>query len=75
MPVVCDIVGYVGNHERCVEVLMEGLRRIEYHGYDPTGRALRIPRPHRVDVPALELMVCWAERDFGGCLDLAAPRS
>ena len=41
VPVVCGIVGYVGDNidkdgkegqQRCVEVLMEGLRRLEYRG-------------------------------------------
>jgi glucosamine--fructose-6-phosphate aminotransferase (isomerizing) len=36
---VCGIVGYVGK-ERCVEVLMDGLRRLEYRGYDSAGLAL-----------------------------------
>jgi glucosamine--fructose-6-phosphate aminotransferase (isomerizing) len=38
---VCGIVGYVGK-ERCVEVLMEGLRHLEYRGYDSAGLALQI---------------------------------
>ena len=37
---VCGIVGYVGK-ERCVEVLMEGLRHLEYRGYDSAGLALQ----------------------------------
>ena len=37
---MCGIVGYVGKQERCVEVLMEGLRRLEYRGYDSAGLAL-----------------------------------
>src|SRR5215212_6623607 len=37
---MCGIVGYVGN-ERCVEVLMEGLRHLEYRGYDSAGLALQ----------------------------------
>jgi len=36
---VCGIVGYVGPGET-VEVLMEGLRRLEYRGYDSAGVAL-----------------------------------
>jgi glucosamine--fructose-6-phosphate aminotransferase (isomerizing) len=49
VPVVCGIVGYVGNainkegeegQQRCVEVLMEGLGRLEYRGYDSAGLAL-----------------------------------
>jgi glutamine---fructose-6-phosphate transaminase (isomerizing) len=38
---MCGIVGYVGN-ERCVEVLMEGLKRLEYRGYDSAGLALHL---------------------------------
>jgi glucosamine--fructose-6-phosphate aminotransferase (isomerizing) len=38
---VCGIVGYVGK-ERCVEVLMEGLRHLEYRGYDSAGFALQV---------------------------------
>jgi glutamine---fructose-6-phosphate transaminase (isomerizing) len=38
---VCGIVGYVGK-ERCVEVLMEGLRQLEYRGYDSAGLALQL---------------------------------
>jgi len=39
---VCGIVGYVGRENRCVEVLMEGLRRLEYRGYDSAGLALQV---------------------------------
>ena len=38
---MCGIVGYVGK-ERCVEVLMEGLRQLEYRGYDSAGLALQV---------------------------------
>jgi glucosamine--fructose-6-phosphate aminotransferase (isomerizing) len=40
---VCGIVGYVGKEERCVEVLMDGLRNLEYRGYDSAGLALALP--------------------------------
>jgi glutamine---fructose-6-phosphate transaminase (isomerizing) len=39
---MCGIVGYVGR-ERCIEVLMEGLRNLEYRGYDSAGLALALP--------------------------------
>ncbi|HZY57001.1 MAG TPA: glutamine--fructose-6-phosphate transaminase (isomerizing) [Rubrobacteraceae bacterium] len=39
---MCGIVGYVGK-ERCVEVLMEGLKNLEYRGYDSAGLALALP--------------------------------
>jgi glucosamine--fructose-6-phosphate aminotransferase (isomerizing) len=39
---VCGIVGYVGKENRCVEVLMEGLKNLEYRGYDSAGLALQL---------------------------------
>jgi glutamine---fructose-6-phosphate transaminase (isomerizing) len=39
---VCGIVGYVGKENRCVEVLMQGLRHLEYRGYDSAGLALQV---------------------------------
>jgi len=36
---MCGIVGYVG-HEPCAEILLEGLRRLEYRGYDSAGMAI-----------------------------------
>ena len=36
---MCGIVGYIG-HREVVSVLMEGLRRLEYRGYDSAGVAL-----------------------------------
>lgn len=37
---MCGIVGYVGNQKKTVNVLMEGLTRLEYRGYDSSGIAL-----------------------------------
>ena len=37
---MCGIVGYVGKSE-AVPVLLEGLRRLEYRGYDSAGVAVR----------------------------------
>ncbi|MEM1026061.1 MAG: glutamine--fructose-6-phosphate transaminase (isomerizing) [Myxococcota bacterium] len=36
---MCGIVGYIGR-ERATEVLVEGLRRLEYRGYDSAGIAV-----------------------------------
>ena len=36
---MCGIVGYVG-HEEAAPILLEGLSRLEYRGYDSAGVAL-----------------------------------
>ncbi len=45
---MCGIVGYAGK-ERCVEVLMDGLRNLEYRGYDSAGLALALPDEKRIE--------------------------
>jgi glucosamine--fructose-6-phosphate aminotransferase (isomerizing) len=37
---MCGIVGYVGTKD-CAPILVEGLRRLEYRGYDSAGLALQ----------------------------------
>jgi glutamine---fructose-6-phosphate transaminase (isomerizing) len=39
---VCGIIGYVGPRE-CKPILLQGLERLEYRGYDSAGIALREP--------------------------------
>src|SRR5690606_29993355 len=36
---MCGIVGYVGDEE-CAPILLDGLRRLEYRGYDSAGTAI-----------------------------------
>lgn len=37
---MCGIVGYVGTENNAKEVIIEGLKRLEYRGYDSAGIAL-----------------------------------
>ena len=37
---MCGIVGYVGKRKEVVPVIVEGLRRLEYRGYDSAGIAV-----------------------------------
>ena len=37
---MCGIIGYVGPRE-CKQLLLQGLERLEYRGYDSAGIALR----------------------------------
>jgi glucosamine--fructose-6-phosphate aminotransferase (isomerizing) len=37
---MCGIVGYVGSDRSAQEVLIDGLRRLEYRGYDSSGLAV-----------------------------------
>ena len=44
---MCGIVGYVG-HRSALDVVMGGLRRLEYRGYDSGGVALADPETGRI---------------------------
>ena len=44
---MCGIVGYIGP-KNCVPIILEGLKRLEYRGYDSAGIAL--VRDGRIDV-------------------------
>ena len=49
---MCGIIGYVGKNNKSLEVIISGLERLEYRGYDSAGTAyikngkLEIGRAH-----------------------------
>ena len=60
---MCGIVGYVGHTRDAVAVLLEGLRRLEYRGYDSAGVAVQ-----RED----ELAVCKTVGRVEGLIGMSA---
>jgi len=37
---MCGILGYIGDQSKTVDVLLQGLTRLEYRGYDSSGIAI-----------------------------------
>ena len=44
---MCGIVGYVGARQ-AQDVVIDGLRRLEYRGYDSAGIALAVDEPRNL---------------------------
>ena len=47
---MCGIIGYVGPRE-CKPLLLQGLERLEYRGYDSAGIALGRPKGSSTSAP------------------------
>jgi len=62
---VCGIVGYVGNRP-ALDVVLDGLRRLEYRGYDSAGVAVITPAGLAVERKAGRLGNLEAELDSVG---------
>jgi len=68
---MCGIVGFNGNHQ-AAPILLEGLARLEYRGYDSAGLAVRDGSSEAVIVKAKGRLKVLSEKTNGG---LAVPGS
>lgn len=57
---MCGIIGYVGKKEKTLSVLIEGLKNLEYRGYDSAGVAY--PFKDQVKVVKQEGKICSLEK-------------
>ena len=44
---MCGIVGYIGKHQ-AAPIILEGLAKLEYRGYDSTLSLIHISEPTRL---------------------------
>ena len=61
---MCGIVGYVGERD-CVSILIDGLKKLEYRGYDSVGIAV-MGADRRVEVVKKQGRVAGLESEVGG---------
>ena len=75
---MCEIVGYVGGAQ-CAELLLDGLRRLEYRGYDSAGLAVHAPGGGKVEVlravgKLRNLEAALREQPLGGTVGIGHTR-
>jgi glucosamine--fructose-6-phosphate aminotransferase (isomerizing) len=73
---MCGIIGYIGSKE-AEPILVDGLRRLEYRGYDSTGLATLTGRRMHVRKRAgrvAELAVHLRDRPAPGCVGISHTR-
>ena len=74
---MCGIVGYVGTEKNAKEAIIEGLKRLEYRGYDSAGIALHKgnvieTRKHVGEISNLEKII--GDADFESTLGIGHTR-
>ena len=73
---MCGIVGYVGSRQ-CVEIIVSGLRKLEYRGYDSAGVAVVSPDGlvvSRAKGKLKNLVDKLEEKPIGGCVGIGHTR-
>ncbi|MDD4899859.1 MAG: glutamine--fructose-6-phosphate transaminase (isomerizing) [Candidatus Omnitrophica bacterium] len=75
---MCGIIGYVGNRQ-AQEILLNGLKRLEYRGYDSSGMAILLSRKQQISIrktpgkiSALEKII--SKKPLSGFLGIAHTR-
>ena len=64
---MCGIVGFTGNHQ-AAPILLDGLSKLEYRGYDSAGIAIRSGEGKTEVIKAKGRLKVLAEKTNGGNL-------